>query len=109
MSAHYMKLLSSKSLPALLAVALAGLPALPVQAQALPSNKVDSIVAVVNEDVILRSELELSIANVTAQFQQQHGGQLPPRDVLEKQVLERLTLTRLQVGRANDSGIRISD
>jgi peptidyl-prolyl cis-trans isomerase SurA len=104
-----MKLLSSKSLPALLALALAGLPTLPVQAQALPSNKVDSIVAVVNEDVILRSELELSIANVTAQFQQQHGGQLPPRDVLEKQVLERLILVRLQVSRANDSGIRIGD
>jgi len=104
-----MKPLLIKSLPALLAVALAGIPALPAQAQALPSNKVDSIVAVVNEDVILRSELELSIANVTAQFQQQHGGELPPRDVLEKQVLDRLILVRLQVGRANDSGIRISD
>jgi peptidyl-prolyl cis-trans isomerase SurA len=104
-----MKLLSSHTLPALLAVALAGLPALPVQAQALPSNKVDSIVAVVNEDVILRSELEMGIANVAQQFQQQNGGQLPPRDVLEKQVLERLILVRLQVSRANDSGIRVAD
>jgi peptidyl-prolyl cis-trans isomerase SurA len=99
----------SKSLPALLAIALAGLPALPVQAQALPSSNVDSIVAVVNEDVILRSELERSIANVTTQFAQQQGGQLPPRDVLEKQVLERLIMMRLQVDRANESGIRISD
>ena len=101
---------SSKTLPALLAIALAGLPALPVQAQALPSSQVDSIVAVVNEGVILRSELERSIENVTAQFQQQRqGGQLPPRDVLEKQVLDRLILTRLQVDRANDSGIRVGD
>jgi peptidyl-prolyl cis-trans isomerase SurA len=96
-------------LPALLAVALAGIPALPAYAQALPSNNVDSIVAVVNEDVILRSELELSIANVTSQFKQQNGGELPPRDVLERQVLDRLILVRLQVNRANDSGIRITD
>ena len=98
-----------KCLPALLAAALAGLPALPAQAQMLPSNSVDSIVAVVNEDVILRSELERSIANVSAQFAQQQGGQLPPRDILERQVLERLIITRLQVDRAAESGIRISD
>ena len=101
--------LSSKCLPALLAAALAGLPALPAQAQALPSGNVDSIVAVVNEDVILRSELDRAVANVTAQFAQQQGGQLPPRDVLERQVLQRLVLTRLQVERASESGIRISD
>src|SRR5436190_10819487 len=94
-------LLLNKCLPALLAAALAGLPVLPVQAQALPSSNVDSIVAVVNEDVILRSELERSIANITAQFAaQQGGGQLPPRDVLERQVLERLIMMRLQVDRA---------
>jgi peptidyl-prolyl cis-trans isomerase SurA len=94
---------------ALLAMALAGLPALPAQAQALPTSNVDSIVAVVNEGVILRSELDLAIANITAQFATQQGGQLPPRDVLEKQVLERLVMQRLQVDRASDSGIRISD
>ena len=104
-----MKPLFSKCLPALLAMALAGLPALTVQAQALPSSNVDSIVAVVNEGVILRSELDLAIANITTQFAAQQGGQLPPHDVLEKQVLERLIMMRLQVDRANESGIRISD
>jgi peptidyl-prolyl cis-trans isomerase SurA len=104
-----MKPLLPKAIPALLAMALAGLPALPAQAQALPSSNVDSIVAVVNEDVILRSELDRAVANVTAQFAAQQGGQLPPRDVLEKQVLERLIMTRLQVDRASESGIRISD
>jgi len=106
-----MKPLSSTCLPVLLAAALAGLPALPVQAQALPSSNVDSIVAVVNEDVILRSELDRSINNIVSQFQAQQGqgGQLPPRDVLEKQVLDRLIMTRLQVDRATESGIRISD
>jgi peptidyl-prolyl cis-trans isomerase SurA len=99
---------SAAFLPALLAVALAGLPALPAQAQALPSSSVDGIVAVVNEDVILRSELERAIANVTRQIASQPGG-MPPRDVLERQVLERLILQRLQVIRAEDSGIRLSD
>jgi peptidyl-prolyl cis-trans isomerase SurA len=95
-------------LPALLAVALAGLPTLPAQAQALPSTGVDAIVAVVNEDVILRSELERAIANVSRQFANQPGA-VPPRDVLERQVLERLIMMRLQVNRAHDSGIRLSD
>lgn len=94
-------------LPALLAAALAGLPALPVQAQALAPANVDSIVAVVNEGVILRSELDRAVANISRQFAGQTG--VPPRDVLERQVLERLILIRLQVDRANDSGIRISD
>jgi peptidyl-prolyl cis-trans isomerase SurA len=99
---------SAAFLPTLLALALAGMPVLPVQAQALPSSSVDGIVAVVNEDVILRSELERAIANVTRQFANQPGG-VPPRDVLERQVLERLILMRLQVLRAEDSGIRLSD
>jgi peptidyl-prolyl cis-trans isomerase SurA len=93
--------------PALLAAALAGLPALPVQAQALAAANVDNIVAVVNEDVILRSELDRAVANISRQFAGQSNA--PPREVLEKQVLERLILIRLQVNRANESGIRVSD
>ena len=96
--------------PALLAAALAAVPAVgQSRAQALPSSTIDSIAAVVNEDVILRSELDLAVGNISRQFAAQQGGQLPPRDVLEKQVLERLILMRLQVDRAADSGIRISD
>ncbi|MEO8160793.1 MAG: peptidylprolyl isomerase, partial [Arenimonas sp.] len=95
--------------PALLAAALAGLPALPVHAQALAPANVDSIVAVVNEDVILRSELDRAVANISRQFASGQNGELPPRDVLERQVLDRLILIRLQVNRAGDSGIRISD
>jgi peptidyl-prolyl cis-trans isomerase SurA len=94
---------------ALLAVALAATPALHAQAQALPTSSVDNIVAVVNEDVILRSELDMAVANITKQFAAGQNGQLPPHDVLERQVLERLIMMRLQVNRAADSGIRISD
>jgi peptidyl-prolyl cis-trans isomerase SurA len=92
----------------LLACFLASAPGAIVLAQSASSSPVDSIVAVVDEDVILRSELDRAVANITGQFTA-HPEQLPPRDILEKQVLDRLVLMRLQIGRANDSGIRISE
>ena len=49
---------------AFLAAFLAASPATQAQAQALPSSTIDSIVAVVNEDVILRSELDMAVANI---------------------------------------------
>jgi len=70
-------------------------------------DSLDRIVAVVNDDVILKSELDRAITNIEAQYGA--GGQLPPRDVLAKQVLQRLITLQLQVQRANDTGIRISD
>jgi peptidyl-prolyl cis-trans isomerase SurA len=96
-----MKPLFAATLASLLALA----PCAGVRAQAA-TTPVDSIVAVVDEDVILRSELDRAVANVQTQFAAQ---QLPPRDILEKQVLERLVLMKVQVARAADSGIRVSD
>ena len=91
----------------LLAGVLAALTAsTPVAAQNL--QPLDRIAAVVNEDVILQSELDRAVKNVTAQYANQPG-QLPPREVLERQVLERLVLVRLQVARAAETGIRVSD
>lgn len=78
----------------------------PAQAQAV--QPVDRIAAVVDEDVILRSELDRALANVVSQYAGREE-QLPPRDVLEKQVLERLVLIRLQVARASSTGVRVSD
>src|SRR5690606_13003376 len=63
---------------------------------------VERIAAVVNEDVILRSELDRAVANIRAQYAGQQV-QLPPQDVLERQVLERLILMRLQIARATDA------
>ncbi len=71
-------------------------------------NPVDHIVAVVDEDVILKSELDRAEAGVRQQYVA-HPDQLPPDDVLKKQVLERLILMRLQLARAADSGVKISD
>jgi peptidyl-prolyl cis-trans isomerase SurA len=69
---------------------------------------VDGIVAVVDEDVILRSELDRAVANIKKQYAS-HPEQLPPESSLEKQVLERLILVRLQLARAADSGVTVSD
>lgn len=79
-----------------------------LRAQALDAAPIDSIVAIVEEDVILRSELDRAVANVLTQYANSPQ-QLPPRDVLEKQVLERLVLLRLQLGRAQSAGIRVGD
>ena len=97
-------------LSALLATLLAATAASPAaRAQALPTTSIDSIAAVVNEDVILRSEVDQSVANITRQLETRQPGSLPPRDVLERQVLERLVMIRLQVDRASESGVRVSD
>ena len=94
----------------LLALALAGLLfAVGAQAQSYAgAAPVDRIAAVVNEDVILRSELDRAVANIRSQYAGREA-QLPPQDVLERQVLERLILMRLQLSRATDSGITASE
>ncbi|MDE2406639.1 MAG: peptidylprolyl isomerase [Xanthomonadaceae bacterium] len=79
----------------------------PAQDYATP-QPVDRIAAVVNEDVILRSELERAVANIRAQYAGREN-QLPPADVLQRQVLERLILMRLQLARATDAGITATD
>jgi peptidyl-prolyl cis-trans isomerase SurA len=70
--------------------------------------KIDSIVALIDDDVILRSELDIAIKGIVERIRQQ-GGDLPPASLLEKQVLERLIIRRLQLLRAFQTGIRISD
>jgi peptidyl-prolyl cis-trans isomerase SurA len=70
--------------------------------------KIDSIVALVDDDVVLRSELDIAIKGIVERIRQQ-GGDLPPKSVLEKQVLNRLIIRQLQLQRAFQTGIRVSD
>ena len=77
-------------------------------ATAQETQKIDSIVALVDDDIILQSELDLAIKGILDRIRQQ-GGDMPPQDLLEKQVLERLIVRRLQLQRAFQTGIRISD
>ena len=68
----------------------------------------DRIVAVINDDVIMRSELEVKVRTVTGQMEEQNIP-LPPRNILEKQVLDRLIMTKLQIQMAQNTGIRVDD
>lgn len=69
---------------------------------------VDRVVAVVNSDVITKIDLEheLTIASETLRRQ---GTPLPAREVLEKQLLERLVTKSLLTQEARQSGIRVSE
>lgn len=101
----------NKTLPQLF---LAGLLAAVSAAMAPPAaaqqqlQALDRIAAVVDEDVILQSELDRALANIAQQYAGREH-QLPPRQVLERQVLERLVLVKLQVARAQGSGIRVGE
>ena len=68
----------------------------------------DRIIAVVNDDVIMQSELEGKLRTVRNQLEQQ-GTALPPTGILEKQILDRLILNKLQLQLALDTGIRVDD
>lgn len=101
-----------KLLASALAVAVLSATALPVtvlaQQTASSAASIDGIAAVVDEDVILKTELDRAVNNILAQYAGREN-QLPPRDVLERQVLERLILVRLQVARAQGTGVRVTD
>ena len=77
-------------------------------AQSEQNTEIDSIVALVDQDVILRSELDTAIKGIVDRLRAQ-GGNIPPQNLLEKQVLERLIIRKLQVQRALQTGIRVSD
>jgi peptidyl-prolyl cis-trans isomerase SurA len=66
------------------------------------------IVAIVNDNVVLQSELENRERLVMEQLQQK-SAQLPPRDLLRKQVLDRLILENLQLQMAERTGVRVDD
>jgi len=99
--------LSTKSTTWLASLSLALL-AVTTAVQAQTAQPIDSIVAVVDEDVIMRSELDTAIKGIVDRIRAQ-GGNLPPQDLIEKQVLERLILRKLQIQRAFRTGIRVSD
>ena len=80
--------------------------AAPVLAQDV--QPLDGIAAVVDEDVILQSELERAVGNIKAQYGDRLD-QLPPEQVLRRQVLERLILVQLQTARARATGVRVTD
>lgn len=69
---------------------------------------IDGIAAIVNEGVVLKSQLREEMAGIILRAGKEEL-QLPPANVLREQVLERLILTEIQLQRAERIGLQISD
>ena len=68
----------------------------------------DRIVAVVNNGVVLKSELDRQTDMIASRLKADRTP-MPPRQILEQQVLERLIIVQVQLQRAKDAGIVVSD
>ena len=92
----------------LLFAALALAPAAEAQRAPTRVEFIDRIVAVVNNDIITAYELNERIRVVQRQLTSQKIP-VPPQDVLEKQLLERMISEKVQLQFAGETGIRIDD
>lgn len=68
----------------------------------------DRIVAVVNEGVITQYQLDARTRAATAQLNRQKV-QLPPHEIIRRQVLDQMITERAQVQQAKEAGIRVED
>lgn len=99
--------LSGGAGPGLLRASATALPAATPTLSTQPRSA-DFIIAVVNSEPITNNELRIRLARVQQQALTQ-GSTLPPRDVLAREVLERLILEKAQVQLAREANIRIDD
>ena len=68
----------------------------------------DRVVAIVDNDVVMQSQLNQRVHEVQQTIAKRGGG-VPPTSALEQQVLERLIVENLQLQIGERSGIRITD
>jgi peptidyl-prolyl cis-trans isomerase SurA len=105
------RILTTASTWLALCVAALSVPA-GVQAQtrelATRGELLDRVVAIVNDGVVLNSDLDAQIGAVSERLRQQKL-ELPPQNVLRQQVLERLVLQEIQIQRANRAGVKVTD
>lgn len=99
-----------KSLIPALVLSLAGIHAAVAQNLDLSDTGqlLDGIAAVVNDGVVLKSELAMQAAMIRQRLLEENT-QLPPQDVLAGQVLERLIIMQLQLQRAERLGVEVTD
>ncbi|MDT3668806.1 MAG: peptidylprolyl isomerase [Aromatoleum sp.] len=84
-------------------------PSVPATSAAPAKNvEVDRIVAIVNDEVITTLELRERVQQAMHQLNRQ-GTPLPPAEVLEKQLLERLVLERAQIQFARETSLQVDD
>src|ERR1700727_738886 len=68
----------------------------------------DRIAAIVNDGLVLKSELDTQMTSVQKRLQEQHV-ELPSQSVLQQQVLDRLVLQEIQLERAKHLGLTVTD
>jgi peptidyl-prolyl cis-trans isomerase SurA len=73
-----------------------------------PIEKMDRIIAVVDQSVITEREMLNRMESVKTQMIKK-GVEVPPDDVLQKQILERLIVDSLQLQLAAQTGIKVED
>ncbi|NNC78190.1 MAG: molecular chaperone SurA [Woeseiaceae bacterium] len=69
---------------------------------------IDGVAAIVNEGVVLKSQFQEQLDLIRERASEQ-GIPLPPDDILNEQVLERVILTEIQMQRAARIGLQVSD
>ncbi|HEX6734731.1 MAG TPA: peptidylprolyl isomerase [Azonexus sp.] len=87
---------------------LASLLVSPALLAAVEPVEADHIVAVVDAEVITRHELDSRLEGALRQLRKQ-GTPLPPQAQLERQMLERLIMERVQLQYARDTGLKPDD
>lgn len=80
----------------------------PVQSAAQDGGVVDGIAAIVNKDVITLREVDSAAKNAVVELKRR-GIQIPPLDILRRQVLQNLIIDRVQNQEADRLGIRVND
>ena len=95
------------SVLALLSVPLLALSVLPSLASA-QIEVLDQVVAIVDDDIILASELQERVQGVRSTMESR-GVEVPSDDVLIRETLDRLILDSIQLQLANRYGVRIPD
>jgi peptidyl-prolyl cis-trans isomerase SurA len=68
----------------------------------------DRIAAIVNDGLVLKSELDVQMSSVQKRLQEQKV-ELPSQSVLQQQVLDRLVLQEIQMQRAKHVGLTVTD
>ena len=69
---------------------------------------IDKVAAIVDEDVVLESEVTQRIADLQFQYRNRPNT-LPSDDILRTQVLEQLIVQRIQLSQAERGGVKIDD
>jgi peptidyl-prolyl cis-trans isomerase SurA len=81
----------------------------PAKAEPVKTGQLlDRVVAIVNDGVVSQSDLDEQTAMIADRLKEQKT-QLPPADVMRKQVLERLIMQEIQLQRADRIGLKIND